>query len=77
MATTNVSNIAILDNRFSLYSDTEGMAITLGTGVGCMVDGNSAFYGSTAPATNPYKDGGTNDWGRNYSGGIAVMPVIN
>ncbi len=77
LATTNVSNLAILDNRFSLYSDTEGMAITLPTGVGCVVDGNSAMYGKTAPATNPYKDAGTNDWGLNYSGGIAVMPVIN
>ncbi len=77
LLTTSVSNVTILDNRISLYSDTEGMAITMPTGVGCVVDGNSAMYGKTAPANNPYKDLGTNDWGRNYSGGIAVMPVIN
>ncbi len=74
-------NTTILDNRFRLPSDTEGKAITMAEGAkGNFVDGNSAAFGRTAPSNNPYLDSGglaDNDWGRNFSGGIAVMPATS
>jgi len=71
----------ILDNKFGLNADTQGLAISFaGTaaGTGWWIDGNSANYGKTAMATNPYEDssaGAGNDWGNNYKANTHIMPA--
>lgn len=67
----------ICDNIFLLPSDTAGYAISfLNSGAaGCIVDGNSAFYGTTALSNNPYRDLGSNHWGLNYRQGVSILPV--
>ncbi len=76
-----VTAAGIFDNRFMCYSDVEGKAITIGSLCGgCFIDGNSANFGSSAMTNNPFKDLAgaiANTWGRNFKGGIAVMPVIH
>jgi hypothetical protein len=74
----------ITDNRFSLASDTTGLAITFTAGaVGWpwFVSGNEAHYGSAQMAQNPYRDIGVipgpleNNWGLNYVGPVPTLPV--
>jgi len=65
----------IIDNKFALKANTEGLAITLASGVSrAFVSGNQAAYG-VATTTSPYKDEGTvttNNWGVNYFGKVAI-----
>lgn len=69
----------LLDNRFALKTDTEGLAITLASAVSrAFVDGNHAAYGAASGGTSPYKDAGTvttNNWGLNYKGKAAIDPA--
>jgi len=69
----------ILDNKFGLLADVAGSAITLDATCvgGVTVVGNLAHFGDTAMAQNPYLDssaGGSNHWGLNYQGIVAVLP---
>lgn len=68
----------IVDNTFALKANTQGLAITLQTGVArAFVSGNHAAYG-VASTTSPYDDEGTvttNNWGLNYLGGTAIDPA--
>ena len=66
----------ILNNRFALDANTAGAAITLGAGTkGCFIDGNSANFGKTEMAANPYVDGSAvNSWGINYNAITATLP---
>ncbi len=75
----DAANIDILDNRFSLRANTEGLAITLGNATNAiLVDGNHANFGDTDMVANPYKDSSTatyNTWGLNYKGVTATLPA--
>lgn len=66
----------ILNNRFALDANTAGAAITLGAATaGCFIDGNSANFGKTEMAANPYVDGSAvNSWGINYNAITATLP---
>ena len=68
----------IVDNTFALKANTQGLAITLQTGVSrALVTRNHASYG-TASTTSPYDDEGTvttNSWGLNYLGKTAIDPA--
>jgi len=70
----------ILDNVFSLDSNTAGRAITLDATVvgGVTINGNVAGFGDTAMAANPYTDsaaGGSNTWLLNYRDITATLPA--
>jgi hypothetical protein len=70
-------NVAILDNRFKMASDTDGYAIKLNTGSSdCFVDGNHATFGSNSMGNHAFFDAGSdaNDWGLNYEEIDAVLP---
>ena len=75
--TGNCGNLAILDNKFLLPSDTEGKAITIAAGSSDnIMDGNHAFFGDTTMNANPYKDASSadaNHWGLNYAGIVATL----
>lgn len=75
---TSGSGHVITNNTFSLKANSQGLAITLGTGVlRAVVDGNKASYGN-ATTTSPYDDEGTvetNSWGLNYLGLTAITPA--
>lgn len=65
-------------NRFTnpdVASDGESIYLGAAT-LGCMMDDNSSFKGTSVMTRNPYYDAGTNHWGRNYAGGLSVMPDI-
>lgn len=72
-------HMQILDNRIGVDSDVQGRAITLGANCArCLVDGNTANFGSTAMAANPYLDSGgatDNDWLLNYRNITATLPA--
>lgn len=67
----------ILDNRFSLAADVKGGAISFvnAASVDCMVDHNSACFGKTKMAQNPYIDDGGNDWGCNFA--QCIIEAVN
>jgi len=70
----------IVDNRFGLNSNTAGSAIRMGHATThCYIDGNHANFGMTAMSNNPFQEQGHavpgNDWGVNYQGVTATMPV--
>jgi len=70
----------IFDNRFAPVSDTQGYAITLDATCvgGVTIDGNSANFGDTAMAANPYLDSaaaGSNHWLLNYRNITATLPA--
>lgn len=82
--TSQPAYMEITDNRFSLLSDTTGLAITFQAGaVGwpAWIDGNHAHFGSTQMAQNPFRDIGVipgpleNNWGLNYVGPAPTLPV--
>jgi len=68
----------IVDNTFALKANTQGLAITLGSGVSrAFINGNHAAHGK-ATTTSPYEDEGTiatNNWGMNYLGKTAIDPA--
>ena len=69
---------SILNNIFSLPSNTQGKAITLdGSTSRWIVYGNRANYGVTTMAGNPYEDAssGVNHWLTNWNGTAAVDPA--
>jgi len=73
----------ILDNQFSLFENAAGRAITFtaaAAGEGWFIDGNSANFGVTAMAANPYRDlsvgAAKQDWGMNHKGNTHVMPAV-
>lgn len=72
-------HMQILDNRIGVDSDVQGRGITLGASCArCLVDGNTANFGSTAMAANPYLDSGgatDNDWLLNYRDITATLPA--
>jgi len=74
---TGLMNVLIENNTFSIHTESAaGQAIYL-TGAGhCSVNGNVAYQGNSTMTYNPYRDTGTNDWGLNYAGGVAVSPAI-
>ena len=78
-AGAQASNFSILDNRFSLPSDTVGKAITLANGSsGIYVNGNCAAFGIVDPTTNPFRDlnnDNSNMWGLNCKGVTATLPI--
>lgn len=68
----------VLDNTFSLPSNTEGKAITLGGSTDrWMVAGNRANYGATTMGNNPYLDAssGINHWTQNWKGTTETDPA--
>jgi len=77
---------AILRNKFYRGWGAIGAAAGWGismTGANCLVDGNEAMESGSAPQNNPYKDLSTgtpgttkNGWGKNWSGGVTVMPDV-
>lgn len=64
----------ILENKFSLAADVQGGAITFidDASTDCLIDHNSACFGKTLMAQNPYFDDGGNDWGCNWAQCIAT-----
>lgn len=72
-------NTTVLDNRFSLASDTVGMAITAADGSsGNYFDGNRAAFGMSTMTENPYRDlnnDNSNNWGLNYKLGASIAPA--
>lgn len=70
------SDSLITGNKFTVADSADGEAITLSAlCYGGMISGNEAMEGQEALDNAPYKDLGTNHWGRNLSGGLNVMPV--
>lgn len=70
----------IINNRFSLDSDTNGEAISfLGSNTRWFIDNNvAADSGITDPGNTPYGDNqnpSAQMWGRNYRGGTIIAPV--
>lgn len=72
-----VTNCWVYDNKFALPSDTAKYAIRIDAGSGGFIDGNSANYGTTQMANNPYYDAGSNHWGLNYKAGVSVLPATS
>lgn len=72
-------NLTVLDNRFSLASDTVGMGITAADGSsGCYFDGNRAAFGMDTMAFRPFRDlnnDNSNNWGLNYRLGATITPI--
>lgn len=72
-------NCTVLDNRFSLASDTVGMAITAANGSsGNFFDGNRAAFGISTVSNNPFRDlnnDNSNNWGLNYRVGSSIAPI--
>lgn len=71
--------VHLLDNRFSLYADTDGFAIYAASGSSNnYIDGNHAAHGYNDPSNNPYEDANgsstSNEWGLNYKGITALDP---
>lgn len=68
----------IENNYIALGANTNGYAITLGTGVNrAWVNGNHCGYGIENGTTTPYLDDGTvndNSWGTNYFGSAVDDP---
>jgi len=68
----------IENNNIALGANTNGYAITLGTGVNrAWINGNHCGYGAENGTTTPYLDDGTvgdNSWGYNTFGSNAVSP---
>lgn len=68
----------LLDNTFSLPSNTQGKAITLeGSTDRWIIAGNRANFGATTMGTNPYVDtsSGANHWMQNWKGTTETDPV--
>lgn len=66
----------IFDNRFMMYADTKGLAITLvAGGAACFVDGNRAAYGTASQSNRPYLDTGAAHWGLNSEGEAFTLPA--
>lgn len=68
----------MIGNRFALYADADGQAITMAspcTGGG-IVDDNRAAYLATAVANAPFRDLGATkaNWGINYIDKTATLP---
>jgi hypothetical protein len=77
LATGCTDVYAIHDNVFRVADNAatgEGIFCVLGS-TGCMIWGNQAMEGRVAMAQNPYRDLGTNNWGLNYYGLLAIMPL--
>lgn len=72
------SGHVIENNHIALGANTNGYAITLGTGVNrAWVNGNHCGYGIENGTTTPYLDDGTvneNSWGTNYFGSAVDDP---
>ncbi len=67
---------AILDTTFTCADAATGEAITFIAGTaGCTIAGNRAGEGVVAITEVPYRDLGANNWGLNYYGISAIMPV--
>lgn len=73
----------VTDNRFSLLTDTTGMAITFTARcwdpLVAYVDGNRAHVGATQMGQNPFRDlspvVGKQNWGLNHAGPASTLPV--
>lgn len=69
----------ILNNRMAIDSDAAGRAITLAAGnTEIVVDGNSAFWGESKTANNPYVDScgaDVNSWGMNHWANTHTLPA--
>jgi len=74
----NSANLGIFNNLFSVPANTAGGAISIAANVtASFISGNVANFGDTTMGNNPYADAspaGTNNWGLNYQGIVAVMP---
>jgi hypothetical protein len=68
----------IVDNLFSLPSDTTGYAITMSAlSSGALVSGNKVGFQVAAMANNPFRDlSSANHWIDNYRQGLTIAPDI-
>jgi hypothetical protein len=68
----------IVDNLFSLPSDTLGYAITMSAlSSGALVSGNKASFKIAAMTNNPFRDlSNANHWIDNYRQGLTIAPDI-
>jgi len=72
-----MANGIVRNNAFKVADAAAGEAITLDATAAdnCVLYGNVAMQGKVAFANIPWLDGGTNDWGLNYSNILAVNPA--
>ena len=68
----------IVDNLFSLPSDTQGYAITMSAlSSGALVSGNKASFKIAAMVNNPFRDlSNANHWIDNWRQGLTIAPDI-
>jgi len=67
--------ISILDNKFQVFDNAAGEAITTSATAIGLATGNEAAQGKGAIGNNPYVDGGAFSWGINWANIVATLPA--